>query len=69
MCGLGSDLGGIRDISLAARFRTACSSTLANGLAKIRVARDYDGASIRALIPEWEEWLLKTSVAFNTMEV
>ena len=37
VCGLGSDLCGIRIISLAARFRTAaCSGMLANGLAKIR---------------------------------
>ena len=46
VCGLGSDLCGIRVISLAARFRTAaCSGSLVNGLAEIRAAREYDGAS------------------------
>ena len=52
VCGPGSDLCGIRIISLANRFRTAaCSGTLANGLAKVRVGRDYDGASISFLTP------------------
>ena len=69
VCGLGIDLCGIRIISLAARFRTAtCFGALANGLAKIRAARDYDGASIFALTPEWEEKFLRTSMAFSTMK-
>ena len=69
MCGLGIDLCGIRIISLDARCRTpTCFGTLANGLAKIRAARDYDGASFFALTPEWEEKYLKTSMAFGTME-
>ena len=69
MCGLGSDLRWIHIISPAARFRTAASSgTLVNGLAKIRKGRKYDGASIRAVTPEWEERFLKTSMAFSTME-
>ena len=69
VCGLGSDLCRMHMISLAARFRTAaCSGTLANGLAKIRVAREYDDASMYAHTPEWEERFLKTSMAFSTME-
>ena len=69
VCGLGSDICGIHIISPAARFRTAASSgTLVNGLAEIRAAREYDGASICALTPEWEERFLKTSMAFSTME-
>ena len=48
-CAVGSNICGIRIISLAARFRTAASSgTLVNGLAKIRAAREYDRASIYA---------------------
>ena len=35
---------------------------------EIRAARDHDGASICALTPEWEERLIKTSVALGTME-
>ena len=59
--GLGSYICGIRIVSLAARFRTAASSgTLVSGLAKIRAARGYDGASIKALTPEWEERYMKT---------
>ena len=47
---------GIRILSLAARFRTvANSNTLADGLAKISAARQYDGASLFGLTPEWEE--------------
>ena len=68
-CGLGIDLFGIRILSLAARFRTAANSnTLADGLAKISAARQYDGASLFALTPEWEEKCLKTSMAYSTME-
>ena len=69
VCGLGSDIRGIHIISPAARFRTAASSgTLVNDLAKIRAVREYDGASIYAHTPEWEERFLKTSMAFSTME-
>ena len=68
-CGLGIDRCGIRIVSLAARFRTAATSgTLVNGLAKSRAARDYDGASIYATTPEWEEQFLKTSMAYRTTE-
>ena len=68
-CGLGLDLFGIRILTLAARFRTAANSnTLADGLAKIRVAREYDGAPIFALSPEWNKKFLKTSMAHSTME-
>ena len=35
-----------------------------NVLAKIRAAREFDGASIYAHTPEWEERFLKTSMAF-----
>ena len=53
VCGLGIDLFGIRILSLAARFRTAASSnTLADGLAKISTARQYDGVSLFAHTPE-----------------
>ena len=55
-CGLGIDLFGISILSLAARFGTAANSnTLADGLAKISAARQYDGASLFALELEWEE--------------
>ena len=64
MCGFGSGICGIHIISLAARFRTAASSgALVNGHAKIRAAREYDGASICAHTPEWEERSLKMSMA------
>ena len=64
VCGIGIDRCGIRIISLAARFRTAANSgTPVNGPAKHRAARDYDGASIYATTPEWEEKFLKTSMA------
>ena len=64
VCGIGIDRCGIRIIGLAARFRTAANSgTLVNGPAKHRAARDYDGASIYATTPEWEEKFLKTSMA------
>ena len=60
VCGLGSDICGIHIISLAARFRTAAnSSTLANGLAKIRAARVFGGASIYVHSLEWEEKFLR----------
>ena len=43
----------LRANSLAALFRTAANSgALFNGLAKIRAARDYDGASIYAITPD-----------------
>ena len=68
-CGLGIDLFGIRILSLAARFRTlANSNTLADGLAKISAARQYDGASLFGLTPEWEEKFLQTSMPCCTME-
>ena len=68
-CGLGIDLFGIRILSLAARYRTAANSnTLADGLVKIRAAREYDGASLFALSPEWNKKFLKTSMAHSTME-
>ena len=55
-CGLGIDLFGIHVLSLAARCRTAANSnTLADGLAKIRAAREYDGALLFALSPEMEK--------------
>ena len=56
MCGLGIDLCGI------------WSGTLVNGLAKIRAARNDDGASIYALTSEWEEKFLTTSMSCSTME-
>ena len=57
-------------VNLAARFRTAASSsTLVNGLAKIRAVREHDRASIYAHTPQWEERFLKTSMAFSTLEV
>ena len=41
---------------LLPRFRTAANSgTLANGLAKIRAAREFYGASTYAHTPEWEK--------------
>ena len=69
VCGLGSDICGIHIISLAARPRTAATSgTLVNGLAKIRAARECDGASNCAHTSGWEERFLKTSMAFSIME-
>ena len=46
----------IRILSIAARFRTAANSNiLTDGLAKINAARQYDGVSLFAITPEWEE--------------
>ena len=46
VCDLGIDQFRIRNLSLAALFRTAANSnTLAGGLAKISAAREYDGVS------------------------
>ena len=68
-CSLGSDLFGIRILSLAARFRTAANSnTLGHGLAKIRAAREYDDVSLFALTPEWDKKFLVASMAHSTME-
>ena len=48
------------------RFRTAANSrTLATGSAKIRAAREFDGASIHARTPEWVEKFLRTSMSFT----
>ena len=56
VCGLVIDLFGIRVLSLAALFRTAANSnTLADGLAKIPAAGEYDGASLSALTSEWKK--------------
>ena len=64
VCGIGIDRCGIRIIGLAEHFRTAANSgTPINGPTKHRAARDYDGASIHATTPEWEEKFLKTSMA------
>ena len=35
---------------------------------EISAAREYDGVSLVALAPEWEEKCLKTSMAYSTME-
>ena len=53
---LGSAYLGSYPQSIAAWYRTAANAgTLANGLAKIRAAREYDRASIYALSPGWKE--------------
>ena len=66
-CGLGIDLFGI--LSLAARYRRAATSnTLADGLRKIRAAREYDGASLFAFSLKWNKKFLKTPMAHSTME-
>ena len=55
-CGLGTDLVGIHSISLAARYRVAaCSTTLRQGLEKIRLARGHNCAPLFALSPAWEK--------------
>ena len=60
---------GIRILSLAAWFGTAANpNTLADGLAKISAAQEYDGVSLFSLTPEWEEKRLKTSIAHSTVE-
>ena len=41
---------------------------LLTALAKIRAAREYDGASLFALSPEWNKKFLKTSMAHSTMD-
>ena len=57
------DILGIHILSLAARHRTAANwGTLANGLAKIHAAREYDRAPINALSPEWKEKFLHPSM-------
>ena len=51
-CGIGPDMLGIHSISLAARYRTAASSsTLIKGLEKIQAARGYDLAPILLSAP------------------
>ena len=68
-CGLWLDVLGIHTICLATRYRTAANSgTLANGLAKIHAAREYDRAPINALTSEWKEKFLNTSMAKSTLD-
>ena len=61
-------VGFISSVWLACVRTAASSGTLVNGLAKIRAAREYAGASIDAHTPEWEERFLKTSMALSTVE-
>ena len=69
MCGVRCDTDRIHIISLAARFRTAArSTTLADGLAKIRAARSCDQAKLEALSSAWEDTFLEASMAFETTE-
>ena len=69
VCGLGLDIIVIHTLSLAAWKRTASNSgTLANVLAKIKAAREYDRASICVLRSEWKEKFLSPSMAQNTLE-
>ena len=69
VCGLGSNIHGVHIISLAARSRTAaCSGTLADGLAKIRAARESDHVALQKLTSAREARFLKTSMAFSTIE-
>ena len=68
VCGLGPDLVGIHSISLAARYRVAaCSTTLRQGLEKIRLARGHNCAPIFALSPAWENEFFHPSMAHSTV--
>ena len=67
-CGLGIDLFGIRILSFAAQWRSAANSnTLADGLAQISAAREYDGVSLSPSHPNGKERFLKTSMAHSTL--
>ena len=67
LCGLGPDLVGIHSISLAARNRVAaCSTTLSQGLEKIRTVRGHNNAPIFALSPVREKEFLAPSMACRT---
>ena len=69
LCGLGLDLLGIHTLSQAAQKRTATNSgTLANGVAKVQAAREYDRAPIDAITSEWKEKYLNPSMEHTTME-
>ena len=69
VCGFSLDKLGIHTLSSAARKRTASNpGRLANCLAKIKAAREFDRASIHALSSEWKEKFLSPSMAHNTME-
>ena len=69
MCGLGPDMLGIHTLSQAARPKTAANSgTLANGLAKVQAAREYDLATIFAVTSDSTEKILHPSMAHSTME-
>ena len=43
------------------------TGTLVDGILRISAARQYDGVSLFALAPEWDESFLKTSMAYSTM--
>ena len=67
VCGFGPDLVGIHSISLAARYRAAaCSTTLGQGLEKIRTAREHNSTPIFALSLVWEKEFLSSSIAHST---
>ena len=54
---------------LAAQYGIASNSgTLANGLAKIQAAREYDHAKIHALNSRWKETFLNPSMVHDTVE-
>ena len=62
-------LHGMDIISLAARFRSATrSTTLADGVAKIRAAPNSDRVTLHALSTASEESVLYRSVVLSTME-
>ena len=58
---------GIHSISLAARYRVAaCSTTLTQGLEKIRTDRGHNCTPMFALSPVWEKDVLGPSMACST---
>ena len=68
VCGLVLDLVGIHSISLAARYRTACSNTLSQGLQKIQAAGESVFPPVLALSSIWHNEFLAPSMARSTAE-
>ena len=70
VCGIGPDLVGVQSISLASRFRVAaCSTTLWQGIEKIRLARGQNCGLLFPLFLSrvWEKELLSPSMAHSTV--
>ena len=64
-----ANCGEYPEMKIVVLYRIASNSgTLANGLAKVQAAREYDRATIYAITSEWKEKFLNPSMAHNTLE-